>query len=164
MPVSTLRLPRNATVRALALTAVAATLSILPTAGAQAACGDPPRPGVNWDGCVISGANLTRVNLAGASLVGTIFRSVNLSRANFAQANLRGARFERANMTRSNLSGADARNTLWVAVNLTRANLRRTNFTGARYSAVNARKADFSNAIWTTGQTCRIGSIGFCVR
>ena len=63
---------------------------------AQAACGDPPAPGVDWRRCDFSGRNL-----AGADL-----RQARLYDANLRDADLTGARIDQADLLGAQLGGA----------------------------------------------------------
>ena len=78
-------------------------------------------------GADLSGANLTKANLADADL-----EWANLSGANLTRASLFGANLTGANLTGADLSGA----------NLTATNLTDANLTGANLSGANLTDAD----------------------
>ncbi len=98
------------------LPAVVAT-GILVSAPADAGCGDPPAPGVDWSGCVkanadlrgadLQDADLTGANLAGADLIGANVKNTALVDVDLQGANLTGAMLRQARHVRVNFEGAD---------------------------------------------------------
>ncbi len=155
---------------------VAMVLPGLPSA--QAACSDPPAPGVNWQRCLMNGVDLGGVDLTGAKLRdNSHFRSaldrarlvaVDGFRAKFVNASLVGAdlsrgKFSEADFTKADLGRARLVNTDLRRAKLFRAVLRGADLSGARLQGADTGKADFSGATWTDGQkVCAEGSIGFC--
>ena len=95
-----------------ALAAVVAAF-LVPQA-AQAACGDPPAPKVNWSGCDKRGANLLVTNLRGADLSGANLGGAILSRADLSGAILSDANLRAADLSGANLGGADLTGATWT--------------------------------------------------
>jgi uncharacterized protein YjbI with pentapeptide repeats len=69
---------------------------------AQAACSDPPLPGVDWHGCRKGGSHLEGVHLDKANLTTAILSNANLTNATLTSAKLNGAI-----LTGAILKGAD---------------------------------------------------------
>ncbi len=88
----------------IALRLAALLPAALAASGALAACGDPPAPGVDWQGC-----NLQSARLAGADLRGANLRDADLRDAGLARADLTGADLTGADLAHANLSG-----TIWT--------------------------------------------------
>lgn len=145
---------------------------------AEAACTDPPAPGVDWQRCSLDGLDLSGENLEGARLRESTFLrgklieanlkkvsahrvkfiSADLTRIDLTGANLSRVDFTKADMTEANLSGADLRDAKLFRANLTGANLSDAQMRGADLT-----RADFSGATWTDGKrVCKEGSIGRC--
>lgn len=106
------------------------------------------REPVNLDGADLSGADFTRLNLAGASLMNaslieTFFIHANLTGANFTSSNLTQAAFFGANLTKANLEGANLTKTffsgrgIFPCADLTLADLRETDIAGMDFTGVN---------------------------
>ncbi len=145
---------------------------------AQAACIDPPRPGVNWQRCIHDRATYREVDLEGARLGDATFQRATLdgsrfvridgTRSRFVSASLKGAVFDfaklgRADFTRADLTGAQFREADLRRARLFRANLKGANLTGARLDGADLLNADLSGATWVDGTTvCAEGSIGTC--
>lgn len=81
-------------------------------------------------------------------------QNCDLTRANLAGASLRWAYMNNTDLSGANLSGAD----------LSSANLYNANLTGAFLGDANLTGAILSNATWTDGRLCRPKSIGRCNR
>ena len=77
-------------------------------------------------------ADLTGVNLEGASLEGANLRGARLEGAILEGANLRGARLERASLEGANLKGANLEGAILEGANLRGASLEGANLRGAR--------------------------------
>ncbi len=147
-------------------------------APAQAACADPPRPGVNWQRCYhddrpfidvdLTGANLREARMTWTDLSGANLSGIDARRAKFLNARLIGARLDGANLTEAdftsaNLSGASLKDALLRGTRLFGANLRGADFTGARLERADLLNADMSGATWIDGKTvCAEGSISQC--
>ena len=68
--------------------AAVAILLVVASAQAQAGCGDPPAPGVDWSGCtksrlVLKGRPLMDAKFDRAVLLGVNFAAADLARASF---------------------------------------------------------------------------------
>ncbi len=150
----------------------------LGVAGAEAACTDPARPGVDWSRCYFEETNLAGADVSNGRLRDARFNRTDLSGSNFTEidgrrakfitANLAGARFDRAQLneadfTKANLAGASFRGADLRRALLFRAILRGADLTEARMTGADLLNADLSGATWTDGQTvCAEGSIGRC--
>lgn len=72
---------------------------------AHAACGDPPKAGVDWRGCDLRGANLRGVNLFRADLTGADLSGADLTNARMEHAILTGANIEGTKFNAAELGG-----------------------------------------------------------
>ncbi|WP_026340528.1 pentapeptide repeat-containing protein [Thioalkalivibrio sp. ALJT] len=135
--------------------------------GAVPDCTQPASPGVNWNYCDQSGADLRGVDLSGASL-----HSARLTRAR-----LRGARLSTADLRFVDLSLAGLQQAALDATNLTGADLTRADLAGARLDGADLSHANLSGAnlnnarldgarlrhsIWVDGRRCAHDSVGRC--
>ena len=166
--------------RTILLTGLAALLlgGLLPTGTAEAACTDPPSPGVNWQRCNFDGLDLTGLDLSGARLRDGSFFRADLSgstlseteslRAKFINATMTevvfdGAKLYEADLTKADLSGASLVGTDLRRAKLFRATLRGADLTDARLTGADLTRADLSGATWSDGKRiCAEGSIGRC--
>ncbi|MCW5752913.1 MAG: pentapeptide repeat-containing protein [Alphaproteobacteria bacterium] len=145
---------------------------------AEAACADPPAPGVDWSRCFspnrdLHGVDLTgavlqqatlnngrmdKAKLPGADARRTKFIATSLKGANFTDARLFEADFSRANLEGASFRGADLRRSRFF-----RANLRDADFTAANMDGADLLHADLSGALWVDGKTrCADNSVGQC--
>ncbi len=139
-------------IRRIMLTAFAAAAFVKMHA-AHAACDDPPKPKVNWQGCDKSKANLQGdANLSGPNLAGANLSGTNLEAARLMLANLRRANLQRANLRRAKMEGADLRG----------ADLRGADLRNAYLADNKWEGAYLTGAIWTDGRKCGPNSIGRC--
>ncbi len=110
-------------------------------------CNELPRPGVNWQGCDLSGRNLESVNFSGA----------DLHEMNFSGANLRNANFSDAYLYKANLQFADLQGAYFThppcsalqnycGANLQGANLTGANLEYANLKGINLYETDLSHA------------------
>ena len=145
---------------------------------AQAACTDPPAPGVNWQRCSMDGLNLTEVDLEGARVRASSFLRADLTGSNFAGVegfqskfitvkahgvNFDGAALSQADFTKADLTGASFKEADLRNARLYRAILKGADMTGARLEGADITRADLSGATWTDGKTvCAEGSVGRC--
>jgi uncharacterized protein YjbI with pentapeptide repeats len=145
---------------------------------AQAACTDPPAPGVNWQRCAFDGLEIAGVDLSGARLRdGSFFRSnlsgsdlskVSAFRAKFVnavlhEAKLDGAKLSEADFTKADLTGATLKEADLRRARFFHAVLRRVDLTGARLRGADLTRADLSGATWIDGKrVCAEGSLGRC--
>jgi uncharacterized protein YjbI with pentapeptide repeats len=157
---------------------VALTASVSVGRPAQAACTDPPRPGVDWQRCYIEERNLNGVRLEGAELRDARFNrsdlggahlsGVSAHRAKFISTRLVGASFDAARVTEADFTKADLAGASFVDADMRRArffraNLKGANLSGARMTGADLLNADLSGATWIDGRTvCSEGSIGQC--
>lgn len=91
--------------------------------------------GANLVGANLVGANLVRANFEGANLEGAYLGGAFLVGANFSQAHLVGTNLVQANLEGGNFEGANL-----IGANLVRANLDNANFSGADLRGTNLRK------------------------
>ena len=96
-----------------------------------------PHPGVNFEGCDLSGAKLFRPELEGANLSGTNLQDADLTLAHLEDADLSFAYLDRANLSGTNLSGANLFYSVLPGANLEGANLAGTNLEGAVITGTN---------------------------
>ena len=132
-------------------------------------CAAAPRPGVNWNGCNLSGLASQSANLIGAQIRNARLDAVDLSSATLTGAdleyssisfgNLRNADLSNARLVGVSARGADLRNVRFRDANLAYANLSDSRLDGADLSGAN-----LSNAIWIDHEPCLAGSIGACNR
>lgn len=90
--------------------AIAVVVNSLSVSAAQAACSDPPAPGVDWTRCDKSQSNLASAKLKGAKL-----EFANLQNANLAGADLENAYLPEASLQWSNFQGANLRGAVIVS-------------------------------------------------
>ena len=131
-------------------------------------CTSGPHPGVNWDSCTRLPADLRHADLRGAVARGAQLSSsdlagAKLAGADFAYADLRQVNFELADLVGSRLIGADLRKANFSYANLRSADLQFADLRGARLDGADLSDTLLGEAIWTTGEICRRGSIGGCV-
>ena len=122
-------------------------------------CAATAAPGVVWEGCGLSGAELRGAQLGGANLAnadlsgsrlgeadlqGADMRYVDLSGTDLSYANLRGAVLKGANLRRSDLTNAD----------LGDADLSFADLGGARVGGAELGSARLNGAIWVDGRPC----------
>ena len=145
---------------------------------AEAACTDPPAPGVNWQRCVQDGLAFKQVDLTGARLRDASFFRADLSesdlskisgfRVKFVNAVLRGVRLDGAKLSQADFTKADLSGASLVGADLRRvrffgAVLREVDLTDARLTGADLVRADLSGATWIDGKRiCAAGSIGRC--
>lgn len=132
-------------------------------------CSAGARPGVNWNGCNLTGLASPRANLVGAQL-----RNVRLDAADLSDASLAGVNMEYATLNGGKLRNADLSHARLVGVTARGADLRNARFTDAnlsyailsdaRLEGADLTGADLSHAIWVDHQTCLPGSVGACRR
>jgi len=132
-------------------------------------CNATARPGVNWDGCNLSGLDSSEANLVGAHM-----RNARLDAIDLRSARLAGADLQYSSITFGNLSNADLSHASLVGVTARGADLRNVRFTDADLSYANLSDtrmegadlsgADLSNAIWIDRKPCLRGSVGACRR
>jgi hypothetical protein len=132
-------------------------------------CTAEPSPGVNWNGCNLSGLASRSANLSGAHLRNARLDAVDLSGATLIGADLEYSSMSFGNLSNADLShasligvtarGADLRNTSLRNANLAYANLSDTRLDGADLSGAN-----LSHAIWIDHKPCLVGSVGACKR
>ncbi len=67
-----------------------------------------------------------------------------------------------ARLSNIDLTGADLRGASLVGASFRYATLRKANLRGARIGGAHFSGADLSGTIWTNGQVCAEGSVGFC--
>jgi uncharacterized protein YjbI with pentapeptide repeats len=77
-----------------------------PTVSASGVVTPAPAPGVDWDHCDLTDANLSGADLSGANLDYAIMTGANLSGASLTSATLHAAIFKSANLSSADLSGA----------------------------------------------------------
>jgi uncharacterized repeat protein (TIGR01451 family) len=104
------------------------TVPLVAPAEAASACTSPPRPGINYSNCDLSGANFSGADLSSANLKFANLTDANLSNANLSIADLDDAILTGANLTNANLTSALVRyanlaNTILSGANLTGAHL-----------------------------------------
>jgi len=130
-------------------------------------CSAPAEPGVNWNNCLKSQADLANMDMRAAHLrnshlndarlMNTILAEADIAYANLRHADLSysdlsGAILFGANLSAADLSNADLRNADLAYADLSNAKLGGAEFTGAR----------LDNAIWIDGQICQANSSGEC--
>ena len=157
--------------------AALAALALDP-AWANAACTDPPAPGVNWQRCNFDYLDLTGIDLTGArlrdgsffrtDLTGSVMAETESLRAKYINAILvdsvfDGAKLYEADLTKADLTGASLVGADLRRAKLFRAVLRGADLTGARLEGADMARADLSGATWSDGKrVCAEGSVGRC--
>jgi uncharacterized protein YjbI with pentapeptide repeats len=96
---------------------------------------------VEFEGKLLSGADLSRANLAGADLA-----RVNLAGTNFISTNLQGADLVQANLQNADLRFANLAGANLILANLQGANLHRANLQGANLWSANLQGAGLAAA------------------
>lgn len=145
---------------------------------AEAACTDPPAPGVNWQRCNFDGLDLTKSDLTGArlrdasffraDLSGSTIVNVEAQRVKFVNATLVGAVLDESRLYEADLTKADLTDASMIGVDLRRARLYRAvlrgaDLTGARLEGADMTRAELSGATWSDGKRiCAEGSVGRC--
>lgn len=164
--------------RAALVLLAAASLHLLGVPRAEAACTDPPAPGVNWQRCALDGLNLTALDLEGARVRASSFLRADLSDSNlsgvegyqakFVNVTAKNVIFDEAKLfqadfTKADLEGASFRGADLRSARLYRANLSGADLTGAKLEEADITRAELSGATWTDGKTvCAEGSVGRC--
>ncbi len=97
-------------------------------------------------GGFLCGANLSKVNLAGANLFGADFNQADLRGANLSGTNLVGACFSNADLHQVNFSYANLTGSDFSAANAKQANLSHVNLMSAEMTAAQLQSAKFSNS------------------
>ena len=122
----------------------------------------------------LSGADLSRANLAGGNLAGAVLSEMNLSGANLTYANLSGAVLSETNLAGANLLGANLSDAslfganlagaILLGANLSRANLSAADLSGAAFLPADARfgstifsHADLTEAKWPGDKPVPVG-------
>ena len=100
----------------------------------------------NLTGADLTDANLTRANLAGAYLTGAYLARANLAGAYLTGAYLTDANLTGADLTRANLAGADLTGAYLARANLAGADLTRADLTGADLAGADLTDADLTGA------------------
>jgi hypothetical protein len=180
---------RTAVLRRLSILAAVICLGLLPPAiaPAYADCEDPPKEGIVWDGCDLTGGSypdadlsnafMSNTNLTNADLAGSDFSGATARHSKFNGAKLAGAVFGFTDLTGSDLtgadlSGADLSNAILTDANLQDADLSGANFegaildtanlTGAKVDGAMLNRASLDQTIWTDGSVCSPNSFGSC--
>ncbi len=97
--------------------------------------------GINFSGCNLRSADLTKVRLTDADL-----RGCDLSHAKFTRSIIRSSDFTRANLTNSDLALADIRRSQFLEADLQLATLRGANLYKSRLINARAIRTDFLGA------------------
>lgn len=131
-------------------------------------CGAPAAPGVNWNNCLKSRADLSNTDMTGAEirnsqlgsakmmnmvLVDADIAYANLRHANLSYSDLRGVSLFGSNLSEADLSYADLTGADLAYADLSNAKLGGTELSGAR----------LDHAIWIDGRLCAQGSTGECL-
>jgi len=103
---------------------------------------------------VLTGKNLTSVNLAGIDLSEAVIVKANLTQShlrgiNLSNAVMKGTIFARANLDGAILSHADMSETNLLYANLTNADMRKTRLTGSVLAYAKLNRADATGANFT---------------
>lgn len=152
------------------LVGIGAQLDFGGTPQSQPDCAAEAAPGVDWSYCVFNeislpaGADLSGLVAVHVAMPGAVLRAVNLRDARLAHADLAGADLREADLARANLEGADLRATRLEGATLAAAQLQRADLRAADLDDVDLDGADLSGAAWASGEWCRDGSVGECVR
>jgi uncharacterized protein YjbI with pentapeptide repeats len=158
-------------------TLVLGLVTMAPTP-AQAACTDPPQPGVDWRQCNFDRFELSNINLTGAKLdrasfnravmQETKFADLDGARTRFINTDLRNTTFEGASLRYADFTEADLRGATLARSDLAdarfvSADLRGADLTGARIRDADFFRANLSGATWVDGtRVCAENSISFC--
>lgn len=132
-------------------------------------CAAGARPGINWNGCNLTGLQSRRANLVGAQLRNVRLDAADLSNASLAGVNLEyatlnGGKLRNADFSHARLVGITARGADLRDARFNHANLAYANLSDARLEGADLTGADLSNAIWVDHQPCLAGSVGGCNR
>lgn len=132
-------------------------------------CSAAAGPGVNWNGCNLSGldsphANLDGAQLRNARLDGADLSDASLTGVNLEYATLNGGRLSHADLSRARLVGVTARGADLRQAHFNHADLSYANLSDARLEGADLTGADLSHAIWTDHRPCLAGSVGGCKR
>ena len=102
-------------------------------------CKEFPHEEVVWDGCNFKGAYLVNANIAGGTVLATVF-----TRVFFNNGNLVNTVFGTSNLTDSDFAGADLFGATFLSSDLTRVD-----FTGATVATARFPDADLTNVDFT---------------
>lgn len=132
-------------------------------------CSAAARPGVNWDGCNLSGldsphANLIGAHLRNARLDGADLSDASLAGVNLEYASLNGGQLRNADLSHARLVGVSARGADLRQVHFNQADLSYANLSDAHLEGADLSGADLSHAIWIDHRPCLAGSVGGCKR
>jgi len=150
-------------------------------------CNAWPQPWVNWNNCLMEGAQLAGADLRGArlrnaSLAGADLRGAHLGGADLAYISLAGAKLWSAQLNQAALMGANLRNADVGSADLSGANLTYAVLKGADLTGANLAGADLTNAdlqgakiedadftaaklaqaVWVDGSICPATAVGGC--
>lgn len=131
-------------------------------------CGAPAAPGVNWNNCLKSQADLSNLDMTAAEMRNSQLGSAKMMNTVLADADIAYANLRHANLSYSNLRGASL-----FGSNLSEADLSYADLTGADLAYAdlsNAKLGDsklsgvrLDHAIWVDGRLCAQGSVGECL-
>ncbi|ADE16628.1 pentapeptide repeat protein [Nitrosococcus halophilus Nc 4] len=130
-------------------------------------CDMPPRAGVDWSNCLLSGrvlvaANLSRANLLNSSLKGANLSRVSLDSALLTYANLASANLRHADLSNAVLRSANLRDADLAHAKLNYADLSYADLSGANLDGASLQGAKLDYAVWPDRRECAPKSIGFC--
>ncbi|QBQ53498.1 pentapeptide repeat-containing protein [Nitrosococcus wardiae] len=130
-------------------------------------CDMPPRPGVDWSNCLLSGRVLVAANLNGANLLNSSLKGADLSQASLNSAVLTYANLAFANLRHVDLSDAMLRSANLCNADLSHArldyaDLSYADLSGAHLDGASLQGAKLDYAIWPDRRECAPKSIGFC--
>jgi hypothetical protein len=132
-------------------------------------CGTSAVPGVNWDGCNLTGlasahANLIAAHIRNASLDAADLRGAVLVGADLRYSSLNYGTFRGADMSHASLVGVSAQGADLRDVRLNNANLVYADLSDTQLEGADLSGADLSHAIWIDRKPCNAGSVGACRR
>ena len=108
--------------------------------------------------------NLNLADLYGALCTATSFDLANMQGAILERAVLRAASFKKTYLEEANFKHARLQDADFEGAHLVNANFEQANLRGANMTEAIIIGANFSGAIWTDGEQCKQGSVGFCVK
>jgi hypothetical protein len=132
-------------------------------------CAANARPGINWNGCNLSGLDSRHANLAGAKLRNVRLDAADLSESSLTGVNLEysilnGGKLRNTDFSHARLVGVSARGADLRGARLNHADLSYANLSDARLDGADLTGADLSNTIWVDHLPCLSGSVGACNR
>jgi hypothetical protein len=123
-------------------------------------CAASPAPGVLFEGCRLSGADMTGASLARARMANAVLDAARMTEAHLLNADLRYANLAGADLSYARLDGAELKGANLRSADLTNADLSGADLSfadlsGARLGGARFDRTLLEGAIWPDGRPCK---------